>query len=65
MNLCRKIFASWLNRSGIPNEHIDMLQGRVSPSVLARHYLAPSNDVKDKVLDAVDKLQGEINLSDG
>jgi hypothetical protein len=60
MNLCRKIFASWLNRSGIPNEHIDMLQGRVNPSVLARHYLAPSNDLKDRVLTAVDKLQKEI-----
>jgi Archaeal phage integrase len=65
MRYCRKIFGSWLHQSGIASENIDFLQGRVSPSVFGRHYLTPSNDLKDRVLDGVDKLQREINKSHG
>jgi hypothetical protein len=60
MYLTRKIFASWLRKEGIQPEVVDMLQGRVSQSVLARHYLAPSHDLKDKVLDSLYKLQQTI-----
>jgi hypothetical protein len=41
-------------------EEVDFLQGRVSPSIFGRHYLTPSNDLKDRVLDAVSKLQRNI-----
>ena len=60
MNLCRKIFASYLRRKGIEPEIVDLLQGRVSQSVLTRHYLAPSHDLKNRVLDAVAELQKQI-----
>jgi hypothetical protein len=60
MNLCRKIFASWLRQSGIQPEVVDMLQGRVSQSVLTRHYLVPQSSLKDQVLDALEKLQREL-----
>ena len=60
-HLTRRIFASWLMRqSGIESEYIDLLQGRVKQSVLTRHYLSPSNDLKDRVLDAVSGLQKQI-----
>ncbi len=61
MHLCRKVFASWLrNKEGIQPEIIDLLQGRVSPSILTRHYLVASSTLKDQVLEAVNRLKKEI-----
>jgi intergrase/recombinase len=60
MSLCRKIFASWLRKEGIQPEVIDLLQGRVSQSILIRHYLAPSQNMKDDVLQALEKLQQQL-----
>lgn len=57
MRYCRKLFASWLRHKGIQPEIIDMLQGRVSQSVLIRHYLAPQQGLKDQVLDALKELK--------
>jgi intergrase/recombinase len=61
MYLTRKIFASWLRKEGIQPEVVDILQGRVSQSVLTRHYLTPSHDLKDKVLESLSKLQQAIS----
>jgi intergrase/recombinase len=61
MRLCRKIHGSWLHQKcGIASEVIDFLQGRTNPSVFSRHYLTPSHDLKDRVLNAVNELQKEI-----
>lgn len=60
MHLCRKVFASWLRHKGIQPEVIDMLQGRVSQSVLTRHYLVPQSTLKDQVLDALKELQKQL-----
>jgi intergrase/recombinase len=60
MRLCRRIFASHLSNCGIQSEIIDFLQGRTSTSVFSRHYLSPLNDLKDRVLNAVNELQKEI-----
>ncbi len=60
MRFCRKIFASHLRNEGIQPEVIDLLQGRVSQSVLTRHYLTPSNDLKDKILASLDRLKQAI-----
>jgi hypothetical protein len=64
MHLCRKLHGSWLHRYGIPSEAIEFLQGRVSPSVFSRHYLTPSQDLKDKVLDALDALKNAIETNE-
>jgi intergrase/recombinase len=61
LHFCRKIFASHLRQEGIQPEVVDMLQGRVSQSVLTRHYLTPSHDLKDKVLDSLDRLKQAIS----
>jgi intergrase/recombinase len=58
--LTRKIFASWLRKDGIQPELIDMLQGRVSQSILTRHYLVPQSSLKDQVLDALKVLQKKL-----
>ena len=56
-----KVFASYLNqKAGIEPEVVDLLQGRVSQSVLTRHYLSPPQDLKNRVLAAVDGLIEEI-----
>jgi intergrase/recombinase len=60
MHLTRKIFASWLRKEGIQPEIVDLLQGRVSQSILTRHYLAPSQSMKDDVLKALEKLQRKL-----
>jgi intergrase/recombinase len=60
LRYARKIFASHLRASGIQPEIIDMLQGRVSSSVLTRHYLVPSADYKAQVLQALEKLKNQL-----
>lgn len=57
MRLCRKIFASWLRKSGIQSEFVDLLQGRVPPAVLVRHYLVPDQYFKEDVLKALKQLE--------
>lgn len=41
MAYCRKIFATYLRTSGIEQETIDLLQGRIAKTVFARHYFRP------------------------
>jgi intergrase/recombinase len=57
MSLTRKLFASHLRQEGIQPEVVDLLQGRVSQSILTRHYLVPQSTLKDDVLRALKKLQ--------
>jgi intergrase/recombinase len=60
MRFCRKVFASHLRLCNIQPEIVDMLQGRVSTSILTRHYLVPNNSLRDNVLDAIQKLEQQI-----
>jgi intergrase/recombinase len=60
MKYCRKIYASHLRQSGIESEIVDLLQGRVPKSVFARHYFTPSLNYRDRVLQALGKLQKDI-----
>jgi intergrase/recombinase len=61
MSLCRKIFASWLRKEGIQPEIVDLLQGRVSQSILTRHYLVPQSSLKNDVLNALEKLERQLS----
>jgi intergrase/recombinase len=60
MSYCRKIFASYLRSEGIQPEFVDLLQGRVSTSILTRHYLVPDNSLRNNVLSVVEKLREKI-----
>jgi len=60
MRFCRKIFASWLHQHGISDVLTDLLQGRVGKSILVNHYIQPGQDYRDKILDAVNALNQEI-----
>jgi intergrase/recombinase len=46
--------------SGIQPEVVDMLQGRVSQSILTRHYLVPKPSFKEEVLQALEKLKRQV-----
>jgi intergrase/recombinase len=57
----RKLYATRLRESGIPQEIIDLLQGRVEQSVFLRHYYKPYlNEVKEKTLKAIQPLISDI-----
>jgi hypothetical protein len=58
---CRKIFASYLHRCGESSDLIDMLQGRIGKNIFLKHYLTPSADYKDRVLQALEKLQQQLD----
>jgi hypothetical protein len=61
LKYCRKIHASWLHRcGGISSDLIDMLQGRIGKNIFLKHYLTPSTDFKDQVLQALKQLQRQL-----
>jgi hypothetical protein len=60
MSYCRKIYGSWLRRSGIESETVDLLQGRVPRTVFAKHYFTPDNTLRTRVLEAVRGLQKQL-----
>ena len=63
LKYCRKIHGSWLRqRGGIEAELVDLLQGRVSQSVFTRHYLVPTSDFRQKVLQSLINLKRELNV---
>lgn len=62
MFYCRKIFATFLRNSGIEPEIMDLLQGRISSSVLVNHYYRPDINeiIADRIRPVLDKLLKEI-----
>jgi intergrase/recombinase len=63
LSLCRKLFSSYLRESaGIQPEVVDLLQGRVSTSILTRHYLVRHISLRSDVLATVDKLREKIMM---
>jgi intergrase/recombinase len=60
MRFARKLFASHLRHEGIQPEVVDLLQGRVSTSILTRHYLVPQSSLRDDVLNALEKLERQL-----
>jgi hypothetical protein len=64
MHFCRKIHSLWLHQSGIVSEEIDLLQGRVNPSVFSRRYLTPIASLQDKVLETPNRLNTQLQIDD-
>jgi hypothetical protein len=61
LKYCRKIYASWLHKYGISDSLIDMLQGRIGKNIFLKHYLTPTRDFKDHILQALEQLQRELD----
>jgi hypothetical protein len=60
LKYCRKIYASWLHRCGESSDLIDMLQGRIGKNIFLKHYLTPDASYKQRVLQALEKLENEL-----
>jgi intergrase/recombinase len=60
MNYCRKIFATYLRNNGIESEIIDLLHGRISKSVFARHYYRPDLEQFEKIRLVFGNLYNQI-----
>jgi len=57
----RKVYATILRENGIPQEIIDLLQGRISQSIFMRHYYKPyMREVKTKVLKAIEPIASDL-----
>jgi len=59
----RKLYATTLREKGIPQEIIDVLQGRVSQSIFLRHYYKPYlAQVKIKVFEAIEDIKKKARI---
>ena len=54
----RSFYSSFMAKNGLISEEVDLLQGRVSKSVFARHYLKENvEEFKGRVLEGSSKLE--------
>jgi intergrase/recombinase len=60
VNELRDNFGTFMVRHGLIKEEVDLLQGRIPPSIFIRHYWSPSFDeLKERTLKAVETLNAE------
>jgi intergrase/recombinase len=58
INEQRDYFGTFMVRHGLIKEEVDLLQGRIPPSIFIRHYWSPSfEEMKERTLNAIEKLQ--------
>jgi intergrase/recombinase len=60
LKYCRKIYASYLHRCGVSSDLINILQGKIGKNIFLRHYLVPSNNYKDQVLQSLSQLMNHV-----
>ncbi len=50
-------------RNGLIKEEVDLLQGRIPPSIFIRHYWSPSfKELRNRTFEALAKMQS-VNVS--
>ena len=58
INELRDYFGTFMVRHGLIREEVDLLQGRIPPSIFIRHYWSPSfKELRDRTLKAVADLE--------
>jgi len=63
LNELRDYFGSYMVRHGLIREEVDLLQGRIPPSIFIRHYWSPSfKELRDRTLDALKQLEQSLCL---
>jgi len=61
INELRDYYATFMVKHGLIREEVDLLQGRIPPSIFIRHYWSTSfKELRDRTLEAVDLLQQSI-----
>jgi intergrase/recombinase len=58
MNELRDYFGTYMIKHGLIKEEVDLLQGRIPPSIFLRHYWSPSfRELRDRTLEATKQLE--------
>jgi len=61
LNEFRDYFGSFMVRHNLIREEVDLLCGRIPPSIFLRHYWSPSfKDLKERTLEAISMLEKSI-----
>jgi intergrase/recombinase len=62
INELRDYFGTYLLQHGILEPEINLLQGRIPPSIFIRHYWSPKlSELKDRTLKAISELEQTLN----
>jgi intergrase/recombinase len=58
INELRDYYGTFMVRHGLIREEVDLLQGRIPPSIFIRHYWSPSfKELRDRTLTAISELE--------
>jgi intergrase/recombinase len=58
INELRDFYGSFMVRHNLIKEEVDLLQGRIPPSIFLRHYWSPSfKELRDRTLEALRQLE--------
>jgi intergrase/recombinase len=61
MNELRDYFGTYMIKHGLIKEEVDLLQGRIPPSIFLRHYWSPSfKELRDRTLEATEQLESSL-----
>ena len=62
INELRDFFGTYLLRHGILEQEINLLQGRIPPSIFVKHYWTPKlSELRDRTLTAITQLEQTLN----
>jgi intergrase/recombinase len=62
INELRDYYGSFMVRHNLIKEEVDLLQGRIPPSIFLRHYWSPSfKELRDRTLKAISELEQTLN----
>lgn len=62
VNELRDFYGSFMVRHNLIKEEVDLLQGRIPPSIFLRHYWSPSfKELRDTTLSAISELEQTLN----
>jgi intergrase/recombinase len=57
INELRDSYGTFMVRNGLIKEEVDLLQGRIPPSIFIRHYWSPSfKELRNRTLEALEKM---------
>jgi len=63
INELRDYYCTFMVKHGLIREEVDLLQGRIPPSIFIRHYWSPSfKELRDRTLEAINLLEQSVCL---
>jgi len=63
INELRDSYGTFMVRNGLIKEEVDLLQGRIPPSIFIRHYWSPSfKDLRIRTISALEKMEPQDSV---